>query len=198
MKGGGRKRGVGGITFERAANLLATQPGPFAFFDTFVFSPLLFLEQRRHGPDQLFLGGFWLRHVLVGVQLPQLDAQPHALLQHPPSHALMAGLATDQLNPSQAVPQHQIQHLNRFMVVVRLLQQVCNLDLDSEDLVAERVHPNLLRHRQRLPVVFDGILRLQIDVRIIEGAAQFGGDGLREGLEFTNDIVPVKVVGINQ
>ena len=91
-----------------------------------------------------------------------------------------------------------VQDVNRFGVVVDVLHQRCDLQLHPEDLVAERVQTHLLGELQRLAVVFEGILGLNVDVGVEEGAAELHRDGFRVGFEVVDDVDFVNVVDIDE
>ncbi len=72
------------------------------------------------------------------------------------------------------------------------------MDLHAYDLVAERIHANLIRQGKRLPVVFDCVLGLQIDVCVVEGAAQLGCYGFWVGGEVANDVDSIDVIYVDE
>ena len=72
------------------------------------------------------------------------------------------------------------------------------LDLDAENLVAEGVHSAFVGEGEGLPVVFDGVFGLEIVVGVVEGAAEFVGDGFGEGREFADEVALVDVVYVEQ
>ena len=81
--------------------------------------------------------------------------------------------------------------------MVHFLVKGSHLDLDTKHLVAERVEAHLIGQRERLSVVFQGVLGLHVDVGVVEGAAQFGGHGLRVGFEVADYVGTVDDVDVD-
>lgn len=75
-----------------------------------------------------------------------------------------------------------------------LLAETGHLDFHPKHLFAERVEPHLIGQGERLSVVFHRVLGLHVDVGVVEGAAQFGGYGLRVGGEVGDYVALVDVV----
>lgn len=76
------------------------------------------------------------------------------------------------------------------------LKETRQLKLDPEDFVAEWVHAGFFRDGKGLLVVFEGTLGLDVVVGVVEGAAEFFGDGFGEGGEFADDVGLVEVIGV--
>lgn len=78
-----------------------------------------------------------------------------------------------------------------------LLEKTGHLELDPEDLVAERVHAHFRSEVQGFGVVFYGVLGLQVVVGVVEGAAEVAGDGFGVGGEFSDYVGAVDVVCVD-
>ena len=128
----------------------------------------------------------------------QLDADADRLLEQGPPLRLVALGRAEPLDPLEAVPAQRLEHVDRLLVVVQLLVEGGHLDLDAEHRVAEGVEAHLVGEHERLPVVFQRVLGLHVDVGVVEGAAELGGDGLRVGFEVVDDVALVDVVYVHQ
>ena len=84
------------------------------------------------------------------------------------------------------------------MVLVYLLEQGSDLDLGAEHRVAEGVEAHLVGQVERLFVVLQRVLGLHVDVGVVEGAAEFGGYGLRVGFEVADYVDLVDVIRVDE
>lgn len=79
-----------------------------------------------------------------------------------------------------------------------LLVHESHLDLNAEDLLAERVDAHLVGQLERLAVVFQGVLGLRVDVGVVEGAAQLDGYWFGIGFEVVDYVGFVDEVYVDE
>lgn len=185
-------------TFQSSPNLLVTHPLPFPLLHPFVFPPSLLLQQCRDGPHQLLLRGILLINILVRIMLPQFHTDSDRLPQNPRPLPLVPFFSAQLLHPRQAIFPNELEYLNRLSVLVQFLVKSSHLDLHTEHLVAERVETHLIGQFDRLSVVLESILGLDVDVCVEERAAQLCGDGLRVGFEVSDYVDLVDVVCVEE
>ena len=184
-------------TFKSSPDFLIGQPLAFPFLHPLILPPLLLLQQRRNSPHQLLLRGLRLQHVLIRIKLPQLDANANRLAQHPRPLPLIPLLPAQLVYPFQTIAADNLQHKLAPWLFLCLLVKESDLDLDAEHLLAKRVETHFIGQFERLSVILQSVLGLDVDVGIVEGAAQFSGYWLRVGFEVVDDVTFIDDVDID-
>ena len=79
-----------------------------------------------------------------------------------------------------------------------LLEKLGQLDLHTQYLVTKRIHAHFRGNLKSLTIVFDRVFGLQIDVLVVEGAAEFGCYGFGIGFEVADDVGLVDVIDVDE
>ena len=184
-------------TFKSSPDFLIGQPLAFPFLHPLILPPLLLLQQCRDSPHQLLLRSLRLQHVLIRIKLPQLDANANRLAQHPRSLPLIPLLPAQLVYPLQTIAADNLQHIDRPLVLMSLLVKESDLDLDAQHLLAKGIEAHFIGQLERLSVILQSVLGLDVDVGVVEGAAQFGSYWLRVGFEIVDDVSFIDDVDID-